>query len=280
MQARLAVLIDADNARADAIDPMLKEIAKFGLATVKRIYGDWTQPQLGSWKKKLAEHAIQPVQQFGYTTGKNSTDSALIIDAMDLLYTQRFDGFCLVSSDSDFTKLAVRLRESGLQVYGFGEQKTPRSLIAACDKFIYIENLKPSAKAQKAPAMAAEPAAAAAAPKPASRKRAAKSVTPAASPAPQPATTPAAPAAETKHAIDRELVALLEDALEACVDEETGKAHLGHMGQWISRQKPDFDSRTYGKRRLSDLVKAIDSFAIEEHATADGKSSGIYVSRR
>lgn len=276
MQARLAVLIDADNARADAIEPMLKEIAKFGLATVKRIYGDWTQAQLGSWKKKLAEHAIQPVQQFGYTTGKNSTDSALIIDAMDLLYTQRFDGFCLVSSDSDFTKLAVRLRESGLQVYGFGEQKTPRSLIAACDKFIYIENLEPSAKAQKAPAIAAEPAAAAAAPKPASRKRAAKSAPPAANPTPQSATTPA----ETKHAIDRELVALLEDALEACVDEETGKANLGHMGQWISRQKPDFDSRTYGKRRLSDLVKAIDSFTIEERATADGKSSGIYVSRR
>ena len=276
MQARLAVLIDADNARADAIDPMLKEIAKFGLATVKRIYGDWTQAQLGSWKKKLAEHAIQPVQQFGYTTGKNSTDSALIIDAMDLLYTQRFDGFCLVSSDSDFTKLAVRLRESGLQVYGFGEQKTPRSLIAACDKFIYIENLQPSAKTQKAPATAADPAAATAAPKAPSRKRAAKPAPPAASPAPQSATPPT----ETKHAIDRELVALLEDALEACVDEESGKANLGHMGQWISRQKPDFDSRTYGKRRLSDLVKAIDSFAIEEHATADGKSSGIYVSRR
>ena len=140
---RLAVLIDADNARADLIEPLLAEVAKYGVASVKRIYGDWTQPNLGSWKQKLVAHAIQPMQQFGYTTGKNATDSALIIDAMDLLYTGNFDGFCLVSSDSDFTRLATRLRESGKTVYGFGERKTPRSLIAACDKFVYVDILRP-----------------------------------------------------------------------------------------------------------------------------------------
>lgn len=141
-QNRLAVLIDADNAQASLIKPLLDEIAKHGVASVKRIYGDWTSSNLVSWKNKLTEHAIQPVQQFSYTTGKNSTDSALIIDAMDLLYTNRFDGFCLVSSDSDFTRLASRIRESGLKVYGFDEQKTPQSLVAACTKFTYVEVLR------------------------------------------------------------------------------------------------------------------------------------------
>jgi uncharacterized LabA/DUF88 family protein len=135
-QDRLAVLIDADNAHAGSIDALLAEIARFGVASVKRIYGDWTQPQLGSWKKVLLQHSINPVQQFGYTKGKNATDSALIIDAMDLLYTRRFDGFCLVSSDSDFTRLASRLREEGLLVYGFGERKTPAPFVSACHIFI------------------------------------------------------------------------------------------------------------------------------------------------
>ena len=157
-QRRLAVLIDADNAQAATIDGLLAEIAKFGIASVKRIYGDWTQPQLGSWKKILLEHSIVPVQQFGYTKGKNATDSALIIDAMDLLYTGRFDGFCLVSSDSDFTRLASRLREHGLTVYGFGERKTPEPFVAACDKFIYTEILvgKDDEAAVAAPRSAAQ----------------------------------------------------------------------------------------------------------------------------
>lgn len=142
-QQRLAVLIDADNAQASIIDGLLVEIAKYGLASVKRVYGDWTQPQLNSWKPILLQHSIKPVQQFGYTRGKNATDSALIIDAMDLLYTRRFDGFCLVSSDSDFTRLAARIREAGLVVYGFGEQKTPQPFVSACDKFIYTEVLRP-----------------------------------------------------------------------------------------------------------------------------------------
>lgn len=137
---RLAVLIDADNASASIIEPLLKEIAKYGTANVKRIYGDWTSTQLSSWKDKLNKFAILPIQQFRYTTGKNSTDSSLIIDAMDLLYTQNFDGFCIISSDSDFTRLACRIRESGLSAYGFGEKKTPEPFVKACDKFIIHRN--------------------------------------------------------------------------------------------------------------------------------------------
>lgn len=139
---KLAVLIDADNAQPSIIEGLLAEIAKFGTANVKRIYGDWTSPRLSSWKEILLQHSIQPIQQFGYTKGKNATDSAMIIDAMDLLYTNKFDGFCIVSSDSDFTKLAARVREAGLVVYGFGEKKTPDSFVAACDKFVFTEVLR------------------------------------------------------------------------------------------------------------------------------------------
>lgn len=140
--AKLAVLIDADNAQPALAEALLAEIAKYGVASVKRIYGDWTLPNLKGWKATLAEHAIQPIQQFRYTVGKNATDGAMIIDAMDLLYTERLDGFCLVSSDSDFTRLASRIREGGLTVYGFGERKTPKSLVSACDKFIYVDVLR------------------------------------------------------------------------------------------------------------------------------------------
>lgn len=135
----LAVLVDADNASATVISAVLAEVAAYGTASVKRIYGDWTKPNLGSWKEQLLEHSIQPIQQFSYTTGKNSTDSAMIIDAMDLLYTGRFSGFCLVTSDSDFTRLAARIREQGLTVYGFGEKKTPKPFVVACDKFVYTD---------------------------------------------------------------------------------------------------------------------------------------------
>ncbi len=146
LNKRLAVLIDADNASHKIINGLLEEIATYGVSSVKRIYGDWTNPLLNSWKPILLEHAIQPIQQFGYTTGKNSTDSAMIIDAMDLLYTGKFDGFCIVSSDSDFTKLASRIREEGLLVYGFGEKKTPKSFVGACDKFVYTEILRRSSE--------------------------------------------------------------------------------------------------------------------------------------
>jgi uncharacterized LabA/DUF88 family protein len=141
-QNRIAVLIDADNAQPSITAALLSEVAKYGIASVKRIYGDWTTPSLSGWKAVLLEHSIQPVQQFRYTVGKNATDSAMIIDAMDLLYTKRFDGFCLVSSDSDFTRLASRIREEGLLVYGFGEKKTPKAFVSACDKFIFTEVLR------------------------------------------------------------------------------------------------------------------------------------------
>lgn len=141
---KLAVLIDADNAQPSIVDALLAEIANYGIASVKRIYGDWTAPNLKGWKEVLLDHSIQPMQQFAYTKGKNATDSAMIIDAMDLLYADNFDGFCIISSDSDFTKLASRIREAGLLVYGFGEQKTPSSFVSACDKFIYTEVLRAS----------------------------------------------------------------------------------------------------------------------------------------
>ncbi len=147
---KLAVLIDADNAQPNIVDSLLREIANYGIASVKRIYGDWTTPGLKGWKEVLLQHSIQPMQQFAYTKGKNATDSAMIIDAMDLLYTSNFNGFCIVSSDSDFTKLASRIRESGLLVYGFGEQKTPSAFVSACDKFIYTEVLRAKADESEA----------------------------------------------------------------------------------------------------------------------------------
>ena len=173
-QKFLAVLIDADNAPAAIVEALFEEIAKYGVASVRRIYGDWTKPNLGSWKKVLLDHSIQPIQQFAYTSGKNSTDSALIIDAMDLLYTRGFDGFCLVSSDSDFTRLAARIREEGLMVYGFGEQKTPSPFVSACDKFIYTEILRAAALKQPPEAPSTEKLAAAAAQVEEIDKRAAK----------------------------------------------------------------------------------------------------------
>lgn len=147
---KLAVLIDADNAQPSIVEGLLAEIANYGIASVKRIYGDWTAPGLKGWKEVLLQYSIQPIQQFAYTKGKNATDSAMIIDAMDLLYTGDFNGFCLVSSDSDFTKLASRIRESGLVVYGFGEQKTPSPFVSACDKFIYTEVLRAKTDESKA----------------------------------------------------------------------------------------------------------------------------------
>jgi uncharacterized LabA/DUF88 family protein len=150
-QKRLAVLIDADNTQPSIIDSLLEEIANYGVATVKRIYGDWTGPHLKKWKEVLLEHAIQPIQQFAYTKGKNATDSAMIIDAMDLLYMETLDGFCIVSSDSDFTRLSARLREAGLTVYGFGEEKTPKAFVGACDRFIYTEILRKDEKGEVQP---------------------------------------------------------------------------------------------------------------------------------
>ncbi len=235
---KLAVLIDADNAQPSIIEGLLAEIAKYGTANVKRIYGDWTSTKLRGWKEHLLDHSIQPIQQFGYTTGKNATDSAMIIDAMDLLYTDKFDGFCIVSSDSDFTKLAARIRESGLTVYGFGEQKTPNPFVAACDKFIYTEVLRSEEEQEEARSF----------------KRMSTN--------------------ELKQ--DTKLVNLTRSAIEASSD-ESGWAHLGQIGSYISKQSPEFDPRNYGYQKLSNLVKAIKLFEIEERSTGQGQSKAVYI---
>lgn len=271
-QDRLAVLIDADNAQADLIEPLLAEIAKFGVASVKRIYGDWTLPNLGSWKQRLVEHAIQPMQQFRYTTGKNATDSALIIDAMDLLYTGNFEGFCLVSSDSDFTRLATRLREAGRKVYGFGERKTPRSLIAACDKFVYVDVLKRPGATSVSAAAVPKPVVAAKAPVAEPAKKAAK---PAAAAVAAPASVPT-PAPATKPKPDEKLVAWLREAVEASEGED-GRAPLGAVGNLLSKQAPDFDSRTYGFKKLSELFASLDAFVMDTVRSPEGGVLSHYV---
>jgi uncharacterized LabA/DUF88 family protein len=242
--AKLAVLIDADNASSAVVEGLLAEVAKYGTAHVKRAYGDWTGTSLRGWKEQLLDQSIQPIQQFAYTSGKNATDAAMVIDAMDLLYSGRFDGFCLVSSDSDFTRLASRLRESGLTVYGFGERKTPKAFVAACDKFIYLENL--TAPQDTAPAGAA------------------------ASP---PRTT------ATKLKSDTGLVNMLRNAVEASSDDD-GWAALGSVGNIITKQRPDFDSRNYGYAKLSDLMAATTLFDLERRVPGDGKAAVIYVRDR
>ena len=232
--ARLAVLIDGDNTTPTIIEALLAEIAKYGSATVKRAYGDWTTPSLRGWKEAINAHAIQPIQQFAYTTGKNSTDSALIIDAMDLLYTGNLDGFCIVSSDSDFTKLASRLRESGKTVFGFGEPKTPSSLVAACDKFVYLDVLR----------------------RPDKPKETSEDVQP-----------PSAPIRRTTSQLraDPKLAKLLREGIDAASDDD-GWANLGGVGSYVAKQAPDFDSRNWGYAKLVDLVAALELFEVKRTA--------------
>jgi NYN domain/OST-HTH/LOTUS domain len=239
---RLAVLIDADNIPHSHVRPMLEEVAKYGIPTFKRIYGDWTKPQLSSWKAVLLEHAINPVQQYSYTSGKNATDSAMIIDAMDILYTGRVDGFCLVSSDSDFTRLATRLREAGMRVFGLGEMKTPAAFRAACDKFIYLEILQEESGEEQAPAKR----------KTSQSKRKAISKT------------------------NRELFNLLKSSINDTADED-GWAYLGDLGNLLIKKQPDFDSRNYGYNKLLQLLKSFDGFEIDIRET--GKKTGklVYV---
>ncbi|HYN54100.1 MAG TPA: NYN domain-containing protein [Methylotenera sp.] len=254
----LAVLIDADNARASIIEGLLAEIAKLGVASVKRIYGDWTTPNLGQWKTILLEHSIQPIQQFRYTTGKNATDSAMIIDAMDLLYTNTFDGFCIVSSDSDFTRLASRIRESGKRVYGFGEKKTPRPFITACDRFIYTEILLVStdnqandndaliAAKEKSAEVKAE-----------SKKSVVDNKT---------VEEPPKKYTEKELKQDSKLRWLFKSAIEAASNDE-GWAQLGGVGSNIIKNAPDFDPRNYGYTKLGDLAIAMGLFDVEKNQT-------------
>lgn len=256
---RLAVLIDADNTFKviDIIDELFEEISKFGDASVRRIYGDWTQNQLSRWKEVLPKHAIQPIQQYANTKGKNSTDSALIIDAMDLLYTAPLDGFCIVSSDSDFTRLAIRFRESGKQVYGFGEQKTPESLRAACNQFIYIEILSqnklsdavmtkediPSVKIDKTKSTTDF--------KPnnvASNENSALS--------------PVEKKTSQQLASDTKLVSLFRSAIDSLSDDD-GYANTSEIKKHILKNYSAFDSRNYGYAKFSDLINAISLFELD-----------------
>ncbi|MCI5145390.1 MAG: NYN domain-containing protein [Candidatus Electrothrix sp. AR3] len=246
---RLAVLIDADNAQAAVIEGLLAEIAKFGEATVRRIYGDFTAPTSASWKKVLQQYAIKPVQQFAYTTGKNATDSTMIIDAMDLLYTKKFDGFCLITSDSDFTGLAMRLREAGLMVLGFGEDKTPPAFRNACHKFILTEFFRPSAK---------------------------QSVIRSKTESELKAVPDPSPEKEYEQIPKEFILAALDQS-----NDDAGWAHLGTFGGYLSKLQPDFDSRRYGHKKLSDLVKAqTELFEIEERSVEGTNQKNLYLRAR
>lgn len=245
-QMKLAVLIDADNAQPVAIQGLLDEIARYGIASVKRIYGDWTSQSMNGWKEKLLTHSIQPIQQFPYTTGKNATDSALIIDAMDLLHTGKFDGFCLVSSDSDFTRLATRIREAGLVVYGFGEDKTPYPFRRACDLFILTENLRmPSEEITDKKEEGILP-------------------------------QTIQPKSTNQLKGDTSLVVLLRRAVEDSAD-DSGWANLASVGATILKKQSDFDSRSYGYKKIYDLIKKVDLFEIEERQKEDSPSKIIFI---
>jgi len=243
-QKRLAVLIDADNAQASIIKNLLDEVAKYGVASVKRIYGNWTTPQLLPWKEVLLSHSIVPIQQFNYTTRKNATDSAMIIDAMDLLHTGNLDGFCLVSSDSDFTRLASRIRESGLMVYGFGEEnKTPKAFVDACDKFIYTEILRPMESAGTS----------------------------------APVSPNLSVFKDTKK--DQKFLKLLKNSVEDSSDDQ-GWAELGLVGNNIQNKSPEFDSRNYGFKKFFDLIRSLDMFEIDERQSKDNVGKIIYIRER
>ena len=246
---RLAVLIDADNAQAAVIKGLLAEIARFGEATVRRIYGDFTATASASWKKVLQQYAIKPIQQFAYTRGKNATDSTLIIDAMDLLYTRKFDGFCLVTSDSDFTGLAMRLREEGLTVLGFGEKKTPEAFRNACHKFVFTEVLRPGTATEPAD----QPAKTGGVQKPAPSQ---------------------APAESTDNHKAEFPTQFILTALEQSSD-DAGWANLATFGSYLNKLQPDFDSRLYGYKKLSDLVKARTDLFVTKERKAHGSNQKV-----
>jgi hypothetical protein len=247
---RLAVLIDADNVPHTYVKGMLEEIAKYGTPTFKRIYGDWTRPTAIGWKSVLLQNAITPIQQYSYTTGKNSSDSALIIDAMDILYTGRVDGFCIVSSDSDFTRLATRLREAGMKVFGLGEKKTPTAFISACNKFIYIEILKEKEDPIKQRL---------------SLKNKKKVV-----PVPQKKEKPSI------GIIDTNLIQLVSDSIMDIAD-ENGWAFLGDLGNLILKKQPDFDPRNFGFKKLYPLIKSLNITESEERSTGKNNITLVFV---
>lgn len=247
---KFAVLIDADNVPYAYVKEMFEEIAKYGTPTFKRIYADWTKPTVSGWKKVLLENAITPIQQYSYTTGKNASDSALIIDAMDILYTGKVDGFCIVSSDSDFTRLATRLREAGMKVIGIGEKKTLVPFISACDKFIYIEILKPDDDEIIETT---------------DGKKASKNKP-----------------AHINHAIskiDPQIIKLLKLSVEDLAD-ENGWTFLGELGNLVLKKKPDFDPRNYGFIKMFPLIKSLNVFEIDERETGKKNSKHIYIRKK
>ncbi|WNB77628.1 NYN domain-containing protein [Methylomonas koyamae] len=258
---RFALLIDADNAQAKSIDAVLTEAARYGDTTSRRCYGDWTSQQLAPWKAVLNRHAIQPIQQFSYTTGKNATDSALIIDAMDLLYTGKFHGFFLVSSDSDFTKLATRIRESGLEVIGIGRRKTPEPFRAACNKFIFTETIMEDDVSVPEINVVSD--------KPAVQKvsdSAAEELKPSEQPQISKVTDPS-------H--DESLKKLIKDAIESA-SEDDGWANLGGVGSYIPRVDSSFDPRNYGFSKLGKLITSLDYVRVEQRKMETGHQN-IYV---
>jgi uncharacterized protein (TIGR00288 family) len=244
MDLKLAILIDGDNIPSANVKAMMEEIAKYGNPTIKRIYGDWTKPHLVKWKNLLLENAITPIQQYGYTVGKNATDSAMIIDAMDILYSEKVDGFCLVSSDSDFTRLATRLREAGMKVFGIGEKKTPEPFIVACDKFIYIEILKNQADESESESPKSK----------SSQKENVDKITP-------------------------KVIKLIASTISDIADED-GWAFLGDVGNLLQKKQPNFDSRNYGFQKLTPLIKSIKKFEIEQRESPKGRFKLIYVRNR
>jgi hypothetical protein len=246
---RLAVLIDADNIPYSNVKGMLEEIAKYGTPTFKRIYGDWTIPTISGWKSVLLENAITPVQQYSYTKGKNSTDSAMIIDAMDILYSGKVDGFCLVSSDSDFTRLATRLREAGMKVIGIGERKTPSPFIVACDKFIYLEIIISSSIVADSNVVKKKPG------KPSRSK-------------------PRSEDSDQQSQI-RKARRLIASSITDLAD-ETGWAYLGDVGNLILKKQPDFDPRNYGFAKLTPLIRSLD-FEIDERDSGQNNIKHIYI---
>lgn len=237
-ELKLAVLIDADNIPYAHVKPMMEEIAKYGTPTFKRIYGDWTKPTVTGWKGVLLENAITPIQQYSYTSGKNATDSAMIIDAMDILYTGRVDGFCIVSSDSDFTRLATRLREAGMKVIGIGEKKTPDPFITACDKFIYIEILSPDEST------------------PDVKTRRSKN--------------------DSLQKIDKRVMNLIRTSINDVAD-ESGWAFLGEVGTLILKKQPNFDARNYGFRKLLQMMKSVEDIEVDERQSETGRTRHVYV---
>jgi uncharacterized LabA/DUF88 family protein/Fe-S-cluster formation regulator IscX/YfhJ len=246
---KLAVLIDADNVSYTYVKEMFEEIAKYGTPTFKRIYADWTKPNVTGWKKVLLENAITPIQQYSYTTGKNASDSALIIDAMDILYTGKVDGFCIVSSDSDFTRLATRLREAGMKVIGIGEKKTLTPFITACDKFIYIEILKQATEEVEIDG---------------NQKRE-KNI----------------PSAKNHplSKIDPQIIKLVSLSVDDLAD-ENGWTFLGELGNLLLKKKPDFDPRNYGFDKMLPLIKSMNIFEIDQRETGKKNSKHIYIRRK